>query len=78
MEGLAVPARIIPGPNTVSEEAQAFLARGPVIARPAIPHTDKAMPHGGLSGTPPEDRELQGEIASILERKLGVLEDRAV
>lgn len=41
MNSMAVPAREIPVPTTVSAEAQAFLARGPMIAGPAIPHTDK-------------------------------------
>lgn len=35
-------------------------------------HVFEAMPHGGLGGTSPEDRELQGEIAAFLRRKLGV------
>jgi monoterpene epsilon-lactone hydrolase len=42
MDGMAVPARTIPVPGTVSKEAQAFLARGPMIAGPVISHTDKA------------------------------------
>ncbi len=41
MKSMAVPAREIPVPSTVSAEAQAFLARGPMIAGPVIPHTDK-------------------------------------
>jgi acetyl esterase/lipase len=41
MASMSVPAREIPVPSTVSEEAQAFLARGPMIAGPVIPHTDK-------------------------------------
>lgn len=42
MTGMAVPAKTVPVPTTVSAEAQAFLARGPMIAGPVIPHTDKA------------------------------------
>ena len=41
MSSMSVPAREIPVPATVSDEAQAFLARGAMIAGPAIPHTDK-------------------------------------
>jgi epsilon-lactone hydrolase len=41
MASMSVPAREIPVPTTVSEEARAFLARGPMIAGPVIPHTDK-------------------------------------
>lgn len=41
MNGMSVPAREIPVPTTVSAEARAFLARGPMIAGPVIPHTDK-------------------------------------
>ena len=35
-------------------------------------HVFEAMPHGGLGGQSPEDRELQGEIATFLRRKLGI------
>lgn len=35
-------------------------------------HVFEAMPHGGLGGQSPEDRELQGEISAFLGRKLGV------
>lgn len=35
-------------------------------------HVFEAMPHGGLGGQSPEDRELQGEIAAFLRRKLGI------
>jgi acetyl esterase/lipase len=35
-------------------------------------HVFEAMPHGGLSGTSPEDRELQAEIASFLSRHLQI------
>jgi acetyl esterase/lipase len=35
-------------------------------------HVFEAMPHGGLGGMSPEDRELQQEIAHFLARKLGV------
>lgn len=41
MKGMSVPAKTIPVPTTVSAEAQAFLARGPMIGGPVIPHTDK-------------------------------------
>lgn len=41
MTSMSVPAREIPVPVSVSAEAQAFLARGPMIAGPEIPHTDK-------------------------------------
>jgi acetyl esterase/lipase len=34
-------------------------------------HVFEAMPHGGLGGNSPEDRELQQEIAGFLRRKLG-------
>lgn len=34
-------------------------------------HVFEAMPHGGLSGSAPEDRELQAEIARFLRAKLG-------
>jgi acetyl esterase/lipase len=34
-------------------------------------HVFEAMPHGGLGGQSPEDRELQAEIAGFLRRKLG-------
>jgi acetyl esterase/lipase len=34
-------------------------------------HVFEAMPHGGLGGQSPEDRELQGEIARFLAEKLG-------
>lgn len=33
-------------------------------------HVFEAMPHGGLGGASPEDRELQQEIASFITRKL--------
>lgn len=33
-------------------------------------HVFEAMPHGGLSGSSPEDAELQEEIAGFLRRKL--------
>lgn len=33
-------------------------------------HVFEAMPHGGLGGASPEDRELQQEIARFLRRKL--------
>jgi acetyl esterase/lipase len=33
-------------------------------------HVFEAMPHGGLSGSAPEDRELQEEIAGFIRRKL--------
>lgn len=35
-------------------------------------HVFEAMPHGGLGGQSPEDRELQCEIAAFLKRKLGI------
>ena len=35
-------------------------------------HVFEAMPHGGLSGSSPEDAELQEEIAGFLKAKLGV------
>jgi epsilon-lactone hydrolase len=41
MASMSVPAREIPVPSSVSEQAQAFLARGSMIAGPEIPHTDK-------------------------------------
>lgn len=40
-EGLLVPAHTVPTPRTVSEQAQAFLARGLPISPPSFPHTDK-------------------------------------
>jgi acetyl esterase/lipase len=33
-------------------------------------HVFEAMPHGGLGGASPEDRELQQEIAGFIRRKL--------
>jgi epsilon-lactone hydrolase len=36
-------------------------------------HVFEAMPHGGLSGSSPEDAELQEEIAGFLRRKLGAV-----
>jgi hypothetical protein len=30
------------------------------------------MPHGGLGGSSPEDKELQAEIARFLKERLGV------
>lgn len=39
-EGLFVPARTIPTPPTVSDEAQAFLSAGLPISPPEIPHTE--------------------------------------
>jgi epsilon-lactone hydrolase len=33
-------------------------------------HVWEAMPHGGLGGQSPEDRELQAEIAGFISRKL--------
>lgn len=33
-------------------------------------HVFEAMPHGGLGGSSPEDRELQSEIAGFIRRKL--------
>jgi acetyl esterase/lipase len=33
-------------------------------------HVFEAMPHGGLSGAPPEDHELQQEIADFISSKL--------
>lgn len=42
MQGLDVPARLIPIPATISAEAQAFLSRGMPIAPATISHTDKA------------------------------------
>lgn len=35
-------------------------------------HVFEAMPHGGLRGTAPEDRQVQAQIATFLKRKLGV------
>ena len=36
-------------------------------------HVFEAMPHGGLSGSSPEDHELQAEIARFLKERLRVV-----
>jgi epsilon-lactone hydrolase len=74
-----LPARDIPVPSSISPEAQAMLAMGPLMPDTKYPPLDdhdawraliverEAAGHGGFLGQAPEDRERNQEIQRFME-----------